>query len=408
MRRILIVAATTGYQTRMFVEAAGRLGYEVALATDRCHVLADPWGDRAIPLRFDDPGGSAARVAETAAVDGIVALGDRPAYVASVIAQRLGVLYNSPESVRACRDKHLMRERFRAFGLNVPDYRRVPMDDDPAPHSRQAAYPCVLKPLGLSASRGVIRADNPGEFVAAFERIGAILKSPDVARLRERQDEYIQIESFIPGREFALEGLLAGGRLHAIAVFDKPDPLDGPYFEETIYVTPSRAPAAAQRAIVDAAQQAATALGLTEGPVHAEMRVNEGGVRMLEVAARPIGGLCARVLPELPETILRHAAGERPARIPHLDGAAGVMMIPVPRAGIYERTDGIDAALAVAGVEDVVITAKQGQRLEPLPEGNSYPGFIFARGNTPQAVERSLREAHAQLSFEIREALPVL
>ncbi len=269
-------------------------------------------------------------------------------------------------------------------------------------------YPCVLKPLGLSASRGVIRANDPTEFSAAFERIRAVLHSADVARLREQQDEFIQIESFIPGREFALEGLLAGGRLHTVAIFDKPDPLDGPYFEETIYVTPSREPAATQQAIIEAAQQAASALSLIEGPLHAEMRVNRHGVWMLEVAARPIGGLCARVLPELCESILRHAAGERPVIVPRLDGASGVMMIPVPRAGIYERTSGLDEALAVPGIEDVAITAKQGQKLERLPEGNSYPGFIFARAGTPQAVERALRNAHAKLSFEILEALRVV
>ena len=408
MQRILIVAATTGYQTQMFVEAGKRLGYEIVLATDRCHVLADPWGDRAIPLRFEDPEGSAARLAGMADVDGIVALGDRPAAVAAVIAERLGIVYNPPAAVRACRDKHLMRARFRAAGLNVPDYRRVPLADDPARHARSCPYPCVLKPLGLSASRGVIRVDGPAEFIAAFERIHAILRSPDVARLREQQDEFIQIESFIPGREFALEGLLTAGRLQTVAIFDKPDPLDGPYFEETIYVTPSREPAATQRAIVHTAQQAASALGLIEGPLHAEMRVNGDGVWMLEVAARPIGGLCARVLPELCESILRHAAGERPVIVPQLDSAAGVMMIPVPRAGIYERTEGVEAALSITGIVDVAITAKQGQKLEPLPEGNSYPGFIFARAGTPRAVERALRDAHAKLSFEILEALRVV
>jgi biotin carboxylase len=407
-KRLLLIGATTGYQTRAFAQAAERLGYDLVLATDRCHVLDDPWGDRAIALRFEDPPGAAATLASERGVDGIVALGDRPAYIAALAAERMGILYNSPDSVAASRNKFLARERFRAAGLLVPGFHRIALSDGPERAAAEAIYPCVLKPLGLSASRGVIRADNPTQFIAAFRRIESLLADPDIARLHEDQDRFLQVESFIDGREFALEGILTDGELRVLALFDKPDPLNGPFFEETIYVTPSREGPATQDAIVRTTRAAVKALGLTQGPIHAEMRVNPRGVWMLEVAARPIGGLCARVLPGLEELILRHAAGERvdPIAIPTL--ASGVMMIPIPREGVYVDVEGLDAARSVPGIEDVIVTAKQGQKLIPLPEGASYLGFIFARAETPEAAEQALRSSHRELRFEIITALPVI
>jgi formate-dependent phosphoribosylglycinamide formyltransferase (GAR transformylase) len=412
-RRLLLIGATTGYQTRAFAEAAERLGYELALATDRCHVLDDPWGDGAIALRFEDPLGAAEALAteglaENTRVDGIVALGDRPAYIAALTAERMGIPYNSPDSVAASRNKFLARERFRTAGLLVPSFHRVSLTDDPEHAAQEAGYPCVLKPLGLSASRGVIRADNPSEFIAAFQRIRSLLAGPDIARLHEDQDRFLQVESFIEGREFALEGILTNGQFRVLALFDKPDPLDGPFFEETIYLTPSRESKATQDAIQRTTHAAVKALGLTQGPIHAEMRVNQRGIWMLEVAARPIGGLCARVLPGLEELILRHAAGESAEAFHMPTPAAGVMMIPIPREGIYVDVAGLDRARSEPGIEDVIISAKQGQKLITLPEGASYLGFIFARGETPDAVELALRNSHRQLQFEIATALSVI
>ncbi|HMD48063.1 MAG TPA: ATP-grasp domain-containing protein [Bryobacteraceae bacterium] len=406
--RLLLIGATTGYQTRAFADAAERLGYELALATDRCHVLDDPWGDRAIALRFEDPLEAARVLAETARAEGIVAVGDRPAYIAALAAERMGLRYNSPAAALAARDKFLARSRFRDAGLAVPEFFRVEIAAGAAAAADRTSFPCVLKPLVLSASRGVIRANDRAEFLAAFQKIAALLTEPDLVRLGDEQQRFIQVEEFIHGREFALEGILSSGRLRVLALFDKPDPLDGPYFEETIYVTPSRESAATQCDIVRTTERAMEALGLTEGPVHAEMRVNDRGVWMLEVAARPIGGLCARVLPGLEELILRHAAGEDVSSIPMPREAAGVMMIPIPGEGIYVSVDGVEEARGVANIEDVAITAKPGQKLVPLPEGNSYLGFIFARAATPSAAEEALRTAHEKLRFEIAAALPVI
>jgi biotin carboxylase len=391
-RRILLVAATTGYQTRMFAEAAERAGVELVLATDRCHVLDDPWGDHALAIKFDDPVLDYDR-----RLDGIIAVGDKPAFVAARLAVNRGLRFHSPDAVGASRNKFLARKRFRDAGLLVPEFYQIAVSKQP---TGARFYPCVLKPLGLSASRGVIRANDDAEFLAAFRRIRALLE-------REELNHAIQVERFIAGREFALEGVMDGGRLEAIALFDKPDPLDGPFFEETIYVTPSREPESIQAAIFETAERAVQALGLSDGPIHAEMRVNPEGVWMLEVAARPIGGLCAKAIPGLEEFLLRRAAGEA-VPPPALNGGSGVMMIPIPREGVYVETLGAENAAAVPGISEVIITAKQGHKIVPLPEGASYLGFIFARAGTSAEAEQALRSAHRELQFEILGALPVL
>jgi biotin carboxylase len=400
MPRVLLFASTTGYQVHSFAEAAERLGFELILATDRCHMLDDPWGDRAVPVRFDDPAEGFALLKSRGPFDGVLAVGDQPASMAAQAAERVGIAFSSPDAVAAAKSKFLSRERFKSAGMLVPEYRLVNHINDAL-----SRYPCVLKPVGLSASRGVIRANDADEFIAAFARI---------KRLVEREeDQSIQIEDFIPGREFALEGLVTNGKLQTLALFDKPDPLDGPYFEETIYVTPSREPDSVIHAIRETAQQAVSALGLTQGPVHAEMRVNDRGVWMLEVAARPIGGLCSRVLrfangETLEEVLLRHAIGDDVSALHLAPGGHGVMMIPIPRAGVYRGVSGLDDARAVDGVEDIVIAAKEGQSMVPLPEGASYLGFIFAHAGTRELAEAALRQSHACLRFNFSTSMSVI
>ena len=408
----MIFAATTGYQLRVFAEAARRLGVPFQLATDRCRGMDDPWGDQALPVRFGDTGPSVKLLREHR-FDAVVALGDAPTVLAVLAAEEKGIPFHPPAAARACRNKFLARQLYRAAGLPVPAYFTVPFTDDPAEAAARAPFPCVLKPLALSASRGVIRANDRTGFAAAFDRIRALLDTPEIRRAREDHNRYIQVESYIPGHEFAVEGLVTAGRLQVLALFDKPDPLEGPFFEETIYTTPSREDAATQQAILATVAQAVRALGLRHGPVHAECRVNAQGVWMLETAARPIGGLCARALRfqggvPLEELVLRHALGEDVSDAV-LDGpASGVMMIPIPHGGIWQGAAGVDRAAAVPGIEEVMITAQEGQRLLPLPEGASYLGFIFARGEDPAVVEQSLRRAHAELAFHIAPVLPTL
>ena len=389
------------------MEAARRLNVELTVASElpSTFAAAQPAGlltlDFAHPDRAAEQAGAFAREHP---LGGVLGVDDDTAVITAAIAARLGLRGNPLPAALAARDKHRQRELLAGAGVPVPRFALYESGADPAALARQVEYPCVLKPLRLSASRGVIRADSPDEFTAAFRRLGAILAQPDVAACGEPARRLL-VEQFIPGPEVALEGLLVGGRLQVLALFDKPDPLDGPFFEETIYVTPSRLPGAVQQALAAAAQAAATALGLVEGPVHAELRYNERGPWLIELAARPIGGRCSAALRfgtglvSLEEVILRHALGMELPALEREERASGVMMIPVPRSGVLREVRGLELARAVPLVEDVAITAHRGQRLVPLPEGARYPGFIFARGDRPEQVEAALREAHRRLEF---------
>jgi biotin carboxylase len=403
----------------MFAAAAERHAVELVYATDRCDQLEDPWGDRAIPVRFHEEWKSVdalLKALEPRPVDGILAVGDRPTVMAAQVARLLNLPSHPPEAAVAARDKRLAREKFKNAGLLVPTSFAVPMSVDPMSVLPRVAFPAVLKPTVLSGSRGVIRADDPASFAAAFDRIRRLLSSDEVKEMRDPESDVIQIEQYIPGSEYAFEGLLYRGQLRTIAIFDKPDPLEGPFFEETIYVTPSQANPGIQEQIALAIKRAVQTLGLYHGPIHAECRVNSKGVYVLEVAARPIGGLCARTLhfERLGQTVgfedilLMHAA-DLPTmewRREHL--ASAVMMIPIPRSGTFRRVDGVDAAGHVPYIDEIHITAKPDQQLQALPEGASYLGFIFARAATTRDAEGAVREAHARLRFTIDPVIPLL
>ena len=418
MRRVLILSTTTGYQLRSFGEAAVKAGIDLMFATDRCHQLDDPWRDAAVAVRFHEEESSLAAVVEAASlrrIDGVIAVGDRPVVLAARIARELCVGGNPVTAAAASVNKLASRRRLTNADLMVPWFfdasARTALSSD-----SRVRYPCVIKPLGLSGSRGVMRANSPAELDQASERLRALLSRVDVRAIRTGLDDIVLVEGFIEGREFAIEGVLTDGLLQAFAIFDKPDPLDGPFFEETIYVTPSNLDREVKRALLDQVQRAVDALGLTTGAVHAECRVGPRGIYVLEVAARPIGGLCSKVLRftsagsfdvSLEEVLLRHAAGEDVSGFEREAQASGVMMIPIPARGLLKRVLGKDEAAAVAGVHDVRITAKPDQLLEPLPEAGSYLGFIFARGDSPSAVVASLKAAHARLRFDIAAPIPV-
>jgi ATP-grasp domain/ATP-grasp N-terminal domain/L-amino acid ligase C-terminal domain 2 len=432
MKRVLLLATTTGYQTRAFGDAAAKLGIQLALATDRCHMLDDPWRDQAIPVRFHDEVGSLEAIlasAQKAPIHGIVAVGDRPTVIAASVAEALGLPGHGPTASAIARDKQRTRERLREAGAPVPWFESARIDDDPRDLAASISFPCVIKPVGLSGSRGVIRADNIESFHAAFARLRALMRRPDIRAERNDAHNRIIVEGFIQGREFALEGLLHYGVLKVLAIFDKPDPLDGPFFEETIYVTPSGLPGHVQRQVADAVARAASAIGLEHGPIHAECRIQGDRVFVLEVAARPIGGLCARVLRFRPraaegpgeqaeqgssppialeELLLRHALGESADSWSREPCASGVMMIPIPARGVYRGVSGVDEARSISCIEDITVTAKIDQLLVPLPEGASYLGFIFGRSDTTDAVDHALRLAHERLRFKVEPELPVL
>jgi biotin carboxylase len=417
MTRVLLFSHTTGYQLRAFNDAAEALGIELVFATDRCHRLDDPWQDRAVAVRFHDLDASLTAIvarARQAPIDGVLAVGDRPVVLAARAAEGLGIKWHSVDGAVASIDKRRSRATLAAAGLPAPRFRVLSAASAPAPSSASdIGFPCVLKPVGLSGSRGVIRADNEREFDVAFDRIRELLARPQIRAARAGLEDEILVEEYIEGREFALEGVLTDGALQVFALFDKPDPLEGPFFEETIYVTPSRLTTHFQARVAETTRRAAAALGLRHGPIHAECRVTPGGaIYVLEAAARPIGGLCSRVLTfedgsSLEHVLLRHAVGQPIGDARREAAGAAVMMVPIPRRGMLRGVSGEEAARNVAGVTEIRITAKAGQILESLPEAGSYLGFVFARGETARDAEGSVRAAHTCLHFDIAKEIAV-
>ena len=406
--RLLLLVPTTSYRIGDFLKAAERLRVDVAVGSDQQAVLEPFSRGRTLTVDFKDLDRGVARIVDyndDHSLAAIIGVDQETTLLAARASAALGLRHNAPAAIEAAENKHGFRSRLANSGLPAPWFTLLSLDDDGASRAGHLPYPVVLKPLALSASRGVIRADSPQQFLAALARIKAILANSDS---QGEAADHILVEDYIPGREVALEGMLEDGQLRLLALFDKPDPLEGPYFEETIYVTPSRLPRPVQSDIVRAASTAVATLGLREGPIHAELRVNDKGVWPIEVAARSIGGLCSRTLHfgaagGLEDLIIRRAMDLPPAIETTEPAASGVMMIPIPGAGILRRVNGLETARAVPGVRDVTISIPLGDTLVPVPEGNRYLGFIFAEGETPAAVEAALRRAHADLAFQIED-----
>ena len=405
MKRVLLLLPTTSYRNEAFIAAGKKLGVEMITAADYCHQLAPEWGlDPIMAVHFDRPGEALDVVLRSLKhkPDAVLAVDDLGLELAALLNERLGLAANSPEAVRRVRDKLSFRRMQKEGGLLCPDFRHLPSDVDPAELLSRLKWPVVVKARRLSGSRGVIRADNAQAYLQAVSWVKGIQNKAD----RDAADLGLVVEDFIPGREYALESILDHGELNTLVCFDKPDPLDGPYFEETIYVTPSRLPNPTQEEIRHAVQRACRLAGLVTGPVHAEMRVNAEGVWLLEVAARSIGGLCGTALNHvlgitLEELILRHALNEPVALSSSREGA-GVMMIPIPRRGIYRGVRNLESALEVPGIIGIRITAQAGQIIAPPPDGASYLGFIFSLCANPAEAEMALRLAHATLRFDIQ------
>lgn len=410
--RLLLLTTAHSYRNAAFQAAAEHAGVEVVAAVDLPSGTPPelhPRQPNTVPVPLNEPDAAVAAIvayASRSPLCAILPVDDSGVIVAAAAAAQLGLAHNAPTAAEAARDKFLMRTLMAAAGSPCPWFRRFSTDDPPAAVAAAIPYPCVLKPLSLNGSRGVMRADDPVEFVDRMQRLGRLLQT----EFGPGAHPFL-VESFIPGVEVALEAMLDGGELHVLALFDKPDPLDGPFFEETIYVTPSRLPAGVQAAIAQCTAQAAAAIGLHTGPIHAELRVNENGPWLLEIAGRSIGGLCGRTLRfdqdrSLEELIVRQACGlpwvaATAVAATAVAKASGVMMIPIPEGGILDAVDGVEAASAVRGIEGVEISAPLHHSLTPLPEGQSYLGFLFARGESPAEVEAALRTAHRCLHFTI-------
>ena len=409
MSRLLLLIPSTSYRTTDFLNAAERLGVDVVVASNEQQTLEQVVPGKTLTLDFIDLKGStekAVAFARQYPIDAVVSTDEEATVLAAIISAALSLPHNPVTATAAAKDKQRLREILTSASVPTPSFQVFSTDEPAEEIARRILYPCVIKPTFLSASRGVIRADDPKRFQAAFQRLSQILKDPEVKRLGGAAAKRVLVEQFISGKEVALEGLLQDGRLSLLALFDKPDPLDGPFFEETLYITPSRLPEPVQKEVVACAQQATSARGLIKGPIHAELRINNQGAFIIEVAARSIGGLCSRTLRfgvglTLEEIILRDALRLPIESLERQRKAAGVMMIPIPRPGILKDHAGVDEARNVPGIEEVTIMIRRKQKVIPLPEGRRYLGFIFARGERPEEVEAALREAHRKLKFEI-------
>jgi biotin carboxylase len=400
--RVLLLIPTTSYKTADFMEAAERLGVQLVVGTDRRQALEklQPGHTLALDLLRPDRALSTILDAHFAgAFAAVVGTDDETTLLAATAAEALGLPHNPPEAVAASRDKYEARQRFAQADMAGPEFELVSLDTDSLRPATGCSFPCVLKPRGLSGSRGVMRCDDPEQLAAAFARVRAIVEQ---AEDRGGDRTTLLLESYLPGTECTVEGLLEGGELCVLALLDKPDPMEGPTFEETLFVTPSRMAPGVVEAVERETRRACAALGLREGPVHAELRVANGQPVILEVAPRTIGGLCSRTLRfgagmSLEEIVIRHAQGidvRSALRQGRGEGrAAGVSMLPVLRAGRLDRVEGLEQAGELEGIREVTMTVHRGDRLEPLPEGHRYAGFIFADGDSPAAVEKTLRAA---------------
>jgi biotin carboxylase len=401
--RVLIIAPNGSYRSAPFMQAATRLQAEVMIASEGPLAASDT-NRPGLSLPLDNPTAALEKIVDAATItpfSAILGTDDSTTELAALAAARLGLVHNPVDAVRLARRKDLARARLAVASVPVPSHRTIRLDQPLPPQIDTVQYPCVLKPVSLSASRGVMRADNPTQLHDAVNRLRKILQTAGGGE----EAQIALIESFVPGVEVAVEGLLVEGRLSVLAIFDKPDPLDGPFFEETYYITPTRHAAATQQALHDVIEDACAAYGLIDGPIHAECRINDEGVWIIEVAARTIGGLCGRLLTfgagiGLEELVLAHAL-RRPFAPEAGQGAAGVLMIPIRQGGILRRVEGVLAAERVPFIEEVVIDVREGYELVPLPEGSSYLGFLFARAPDPAQAEAALRTAHACLNVVV-------
>lgn len=424
MARVVLLLPKHTYRSD-FVDAAESLGVDIVVASDFRQAMSASMGERAVLVDFDDPTRSAEVLAELhtrTPLDAVLATDERGVVLAAAASRRLGLPANPTDAVQATRDKSVLRAALHRQGVPQPRFAVVDRGGNDAREAVRAVggLPVVCKPLHLSASQGVIRVDDAASLAETLER---------VRRIACDENAPVLVEQYVPGVEVAVEALLHDGRAEVLAVFDKPDPLVGPYFEETIYVTPSRLPAPVLERVGALVGRAAAALGLRYGPVHAEVRVDiearcvDGGAAarspgapmagegeamwVIEVAARSIGGLCSRTLRfglgvSLEQIILRDALGMGVPALRRERAASGVMMLPIPQRGVLDRVDGVDAASAVAGVAGIEITVHPGTELVPLPEGDRYLGFLFARGASPAEVEASLRAGAAELQIVLR------
>ena len=402
MPRAVVVLPSTTYRADDFLSAAESLGIDLVVASENPPPF--DMGDRYLHIDCSDSQGAADAITtmgDEIAFDGVVAADDAGVLVASLAGTTLGLAANPPDAARATRNKLLLRNRLETAEVPQPRFALVEPTQSAEDPAQKVGFPLVVKPLSRSASQGVIRVDRPEDLPATIDRVRRIIGDDD-------RSQPLLVESYLPGDEVAVEGLIMSGEMMVLAIFDKPDTGKGPVFPETILVTPSRLSDEGQRECIRVAEAAVRGLGLTHGPVHIELKIQNDRASVLEVAARSIGGLCSRSLnfglmgTTLESLILRNAVGMDKPELRREQHASGVLMIPIPGSGVLDSIEGIDEARAIPNITGIDITINVGSEILAAPDGDRYLGFVFARADTPDSVESALREAKATIAVLVR------
>jgi len=408
--RLLLLMTTSTYRASSYLDASKKLKINTIIGTDQPDILGHLNPGSSITLDYSKNDDSKKKIIEYTnnfPIKGVLAIDEETLILGAMVADSLGLICHSIESVSTTRSKYELRKILSEEGLRTPEFRLISSEENPDLISKSISFPCVMKPTFLSGSRGVIRANNREEFSNAYMRINKILDEPATIIRGKDEAKMILIEEYIPGKEIAVEGIIVNGDFLPLAIFDKPEPLDGPFFEETIYVTPSRLPESVQKKILEETKNASNAIHLFNGPVHAELRINDNGDPwVIDIASRTIGGKCSRAIKfsdeiSLESIILSHVLGKELPSIVPISGSSGVMMIPIPKSGVLKKVLGKENALGIKGIEEIEISIPLGEKIVQLPEGDRYLGFIFATSDKSEVTEEILKKAHENLKFII-------
>lgn len=398
---LLLIAPAKSYRISPYLKAALALNLKTLIVSNSRYSLVSEIA-QGVTVDFNNQKQAEGIIFESIRgldIKCVLATDDSCVSLSNQIAKKLNLAHNQSSATLLTQRKDLARKAAQIFGCNTPNYQVLELQHFKQ-YSSLVNYPVVVKPLSLSASKGVIRANNEHQFAAACKTIEVIL---DRSNVFGYERNHILVEGYLDGPEFAIDGILINGSFHLLAIFDKPEPLIGPYFEETYYLTPSQLAHVEQLALIEEVSRCCEAYGLTQGPIHAEARITENGIFLIELAARTIGGQCGQLIEfslqqKLEEIVIQGLCGEKP-NLPKSRLCAGVLMIPVKKSGILKRVEGLTAAMQINFVVDIEIHIQVGYALIPLPEGSSYLGFIFAQAPTFEETFDALKKAHQMLNF---------
>lgn len=401
LKKLLVILPANTYRAQRFLEAARKLGVDVFIATDSDFSPPDPSNSVIDGISFCDPKEAGRQIADIIRHQGpmsVLAVDEAAVEVAEWTRVALGLIDHPNSGILATRDKRELRQRLRENNISQPktfDILELEQGRGEIP------FPVVVKPSKGSGSIGVTKAQNQQELTKSLITVQDVIAKMTIS------NQCIVVEEYIPGVEFAVDILVTDGKLHVLVIFEKPDPLVGPFFAETIYVTPPHLTDSQLEALHSVIQKCIRALSINNGPLHLELRLTSANDWVpIDIASRSIGGNCSNALAfasntSLEELIIQNALGLEVINTQRERRASGVYMIPAETLGTLVAVHGVEAALKVRFVEDIQITVKPGTKTVPLPFDNQYLGFIFAKAPGAKTVEKALRTARALLEIEV-------